>query len=221
MADSDVRSHSRSQPCLRSRSREWRCRCAAGHATHVSARRSRLGAAFGAAHAGRAGGDLAPQRLRIGSDGARQRRSSAATGLGSDGARQRWSSAATELGSDGARQRRSSAPTAHRQRQGSAAIRGSGDPVVPVDGGSGRDLPPAARNADRCASSPPFAPPPTGLPPARRLLAGDFSLFFGHHYRSDSVTCMSCIRQVQLDATLLRNEKEKIRLRASARASAL
>ena len=78
------------------------------------------------------------------------------------------------------------------------------------------------RNADRCASSPPSAPPPTGLTLARRLPAGDFSLSLsGRHYRSDSNEWASCIGQVHLDATLLREQNKEFRLGASARASAL
>jgi hypothetical protein len=47
---------------------------------------------------------------------------------------------------------------------------------APVDGGSARDQPASVDHVDRAACSPAFAPPPTGLTPARSLHSGSFDV---------------------------------------------
>src|SRR5207248_720922 len=57
--------------------------------------------------------------------------------------------------------------------------RASGDHMLPVDGGSARDLRAAVLAAGPARQLTGLTPPPTGPTPARRLRAGDFSLLSG------------------------------------------
>jgi hypothetical protein len=72
--------------------------------------------------------------------------------------------------------RRGSITGADRARSSPAQRQASGDHVLPVDGGSARDLRAAVIAAGPARQLTDLTPPPTGPTPARRLRAGDFSL---------------------------------------------